>query len=173
MYIDPSTPILDPWHRYTLGQVPLYRGTLGAKAFVCTNLCTAERSGLSFHESHSRSSHTFADGNDWGDGHRVDSDFTGTHPSKGPFFKGLVGCVPAAAGNLNPRLATADLSGGRGANDVPQGQHDFLPYEMVEKALCEFRAANGLSVHLMGGEAMHHPGTCTLAGVVREVYGTI
>ena len=40
---------------------------------------------------------------------------------------------------------------------VPQGQHDFLPYEMVEKALSEFRAANGLSVHLTGGEAMLHP----------------
>ena len=40
---------------------------------------------------------------------------------------------------------------------VPQGQHDFLPYEMVEKALREFRAANGLSVHLTGGEAMLHP----------------
>lgn len=40
---------------------------------------------------------------------------------------------------------------------VPQGQRDFLPYEMVEKALREFRAANGLSVHLTGGEAMLHP----------------
>ena len=40
---------------------------------------------------------------------------------------------------------------------VPQGQHDFLSYEMVEKALREFRAANGLSVHLTGGEAMLHP----------------
>ena len=40
---------------------------------------------------------------------------------------------------------------------VPQGQHDFLPYETVEKALREFRAANGLSVHLTGGEAMLHP----------------
>ena len=40
---------------------------------------------------------------------------------------------------------------------VPQGQHDFLPYEIVEKALREFRAVNGLSVHLTGGEAMLHP----------------
>ncbi len=40
---------------------------------------------------------------------------------------------------------------------VPQNQHDFLPYEMVEKALREFRALNGLSVHLTGGEAMLHP----------------
>lgn len=40
---------------------------------------------------------------------------------------------------------------------VPQNQHDFLPYEMAEKALREFRALNGLSVHLTGGEAMLHP----------------
>lgn len=40
---------------------------------------------------------------------------------------------------------------------VPQNQHDFLPYELVEKVLHEFRAMNGLTVHLTGGEAMLHP----------------
>ncbi len=40
---------------------------------------------------------------------------------------------------------------------VPQGQKDFLPVELVEKALVEFRAMNGLTVHLTGGEAMMHP----------------
>ena len=40
---------------------------------------------------------------------------------------------------------------------VPKGQKDFLPVELVEKALGEFRAANGLTVHLTGGEAMMHP----------------
>lgn len=40
---------------------------------------------------------------------------------------------------------------------VPQNQRDFLPYEMVEKVLREFRTMNGLTVHLTGGEAMLHP----------------
>lgn len=40
---------------------------------------------------------------------------------------------------------------------VPQNQQDFLSYEIVEKVLREFRAMNGLSVHLTGGEAMLHP----------------
>ena len=40
---------------------------------------------------------------------------------------------------------------------VPKGQKDFLPVELVEKALGEFRAMNGLTVHLTGGEAMIHP----------------
>ena len=39
---------------------------------------------------------------------------------------------------------------------VPKGQKDFLPVELVEKALVEFRAMNGLTVHLTGGEAMMH-----------------
>lgn len=41
---------------------------------------------------------------------------------------------------------------------VPKGQKNFLPVELVEKALVEFRAMNGLTVHLTGGEAMMHPG---------------
>ena len=40
---------------------------------------------------------------------------------------------------------------------VPKGQNDFLPVELAEKALVEFRAMNGLTVHLTGGEAMMHP----------------
>ncbi len=40
---------------------------------------------------------------------------------------------------------------------VPKGQKDFLPVELVEKALTEFREMNGLTVHLTGGEAMMHP----------------
>lgn len=40
---------------------------------------------------------------------------------------------------------------------VPKGQKDFLPVGLVEKALVEFRAMNGLTVHLTGGEAMMHP----------------
>ena len=40
---------------------------------------------------------------------------------------------------------------------VPKGQKDFLPVELVEKALVEFRAMNGLTIHLTGGEAMMHP----------------
>ena len=40
---------------------------------------------------------------------------------------------------------------------VPKGQKDFLPVELVEKALVEFRTMNGLTVHLTGGEAMMHP----------------
>ena len=40
---------------------------------------------------------------------------------------------------------------------VPKGQKDFLSVELAEKALVEFRAMSGLTVHLTGGEAMMHP----------------
>lgn len=40
---------------------------------------------------------------------------------------------------------------------VPKGQKNYLPVELVEKSLTEFRAMNGLTVHLTGGEAMMHP----------------
>jgi len=40
---------------------------------------------------------------------------------------------------------------------VPKGLKDYLPVALVEKALTEFRAMNGLTVHLTGGEAMMHP----------------
>ena len=39
---------------------------------------------------------------------------------------------------------------------VPQKQHHYLPYELIEKAIREFRDMQGLSVHLTGGEAMMH-----------------
>jgi len=40
---------------------------------------------------------------------------------------------------------------------VPKGQHHYLPYKYVEKAIIEFRAMQGLSVHITGGECMMHP----------------
>ena len=40
---------------------------------------------------------------------------------------------------------------------VPQGECDFLAYESIEKVLRGFRAMNGLTVHLTGGEPMLHP----------------
>lgn len=40
---------------------------------------------------------------------------------------------------------------------VPKKQKNFLPVELVEKVLEEFRMMNGLSVDLTGGEAMMHP----------------
>lgn len=40
---------------------------------------------------------------------------------------------------------------------VPKEQHHFLPYELAEKAIREFRALQGLSVHITGGECMLHP----------------
>ena len=40
---------------------------------------------------------------------------------------------------------------------VPKDKFDFLPVGLAEKALSEFRAMNGLTVHLTGGEAMLHP----------------
>ncbi len=40
---------------------------------------------------------------------------------------------------------------------VPQGHHHYLPYELAEKAIREFREMEGLTVHLTGGEAMLHP----------------
>ena len=40
---------------------------------------------------------------------------------------------------------------------VPKGQKNFLAVELVEKVLEEFRAVNGLTVHITGGEAMMHP----------------
>ena len=40
---------------------------------------------------------------------------------------------------------------------VPKEQHHFLPYELVEKAIREFRELQGFSVHITGGECMLHP----------------
>ena len=40
---------------------------------------------------------------------------------------------------------------------VPKELHHFLPYELAEKAIREFRSLQGLSVHITGGECMLHP----------------
>lgn len=40
---------------------------------------------------------------------------------------------------------------------VPRDQQDYLSFDLVEKALREFRVMNGLTAHLTGGEAMLHP----------------
>ena len=40
---------------------------------------------------------------------------------------------------------------------IPREQMHFLPVELVEKALTEFRKMNGITVHLSGGEVMMHP----------------
>ena len=40
---------------------------------------------------------------------------------------------------------------------VPHNQNNILEYALVEKVLNEFRAINGLTVYLTGGECMLHP----------------
>ena len=40
---------------------------------------------------------------------------------------------------------------------VPKEQHHFLSYELVEKAIRDFRELQGFSVHITGGECMLHP----------------
>ncbi len=40
---------------------------------------------------------------------------------------------------------------------VPHEQNHFLPVELAEKALTEFREMDGITVHLSGGEVMMHP----------------
>lgn len=40
---------------------------------------------------------------------------------------------------------------------IPEYANRFLDFEMVRKALDEFKALGGLSVHLSGGECMMHP----------------
>ena len=52
---------------------------------------------------------------------------------------------------------------------VPQEQRDFLPYDMAEKALREFRAMNGLSVHLTGGECMMHHDFVRICRLCKEL----
>jgi len=39
---------------------------------------------------------------------------------------------------------------------VPRAKKNFLPVELAEKALIEFREMNGITVHLSGGEVMMH-----------------
>ncbi len=52
---------------------------------------------------------------------------------------------------------------------VPQGQHDFLPYEVCVKALREFRGQQGLTVQLSGGECMLHPDFAKICRMCREL----
>lgn len=40
---------------------------------------------------------------------------------------------------------------------VPREQKHFLPLELAEKVLTEFREMDGITVHLSGGEVMMHP----------------
>lgn len=52
---------------------------------------------------------------------------------------------------------------------VPQGQCDFLPYDLVEKALREFREQQGLTVQLSGGECMMHQDFARICKLCRKL----
>ncbi len=52
---------------------------------------------------------------------------------------------------------------------VPQGQRDFLPYDLVEKVLREFREQQGLTVQLSGGECMMHPDFVRICRLCRKL----
>lgn len=52
---------------------------------------------------------------------------------------------------------------------VPQGQCDFLPYDLVEKVLREFREQQGLTVQLSGGECMMHPDFARICRLSRKL----
>jgi len=52
---------------------------------------------------------------------------------------------------------------------VPQGQRDYLPYEICEKFLREFREQQGLTVQLTGGECMMHPDFEKICRLCREL----
>ena len=52
---------------------------------------------------------------------------------------------------------------------VPQGQHDYLPFEICEKALREFREQQGLTVQLTGGECMLHPDFAKICRLCRAL----
>lgn len=52
---------------------------------------------------------------------------------------------------------------------VPQGQYDFLPYDLVEKVLREFREQQGLTVQLSGGECMKHPKFDSICRLCRKL----
>ena len=52
---------------------------------------------------------------------------------------------------------------------VPQGQCDFLPYDLVEKVLREFREQQGLTVQLSGGECMMHPDFLRICRLCRKL----
>ncbi len=52
---------------------------------------------------------------------------------------------------------------------VPHGQRDFIPYEIVQKVLREFRELQGLTVQLSGGECMLHPDFPKICRLCREL----
>lgn len=52
---------------------------------------------------------------------------------------------------------------------VPQGQCDYLPYDLVEKVLREFREQQGLTVQLSGGECMKHPDFARICRLCRKL----
>ena len=52
---------------------------------------------------------------------------------------------------------------------VPQGQYDYLQYDLVEKVLREFREQQGLTVQLSGGECMMHPDFARICRLCRKL----
>ena len=52
---------------------------------------------------------------------------------------------------------------------VPQGQYDFLSYDLAEKVLREFREQQGLTVQLSGGECMMHPDFARICRLCRKL----
>ena len=52
---------------------------------------------------------------------------------------------------------------------VPQGRCDYLPYDLVEKILREFREQQGLTVQLSGGECMMHPDFANICRLCRKL----
>ena len=52
---------------------------------------------------------------------------------------------------------------------VPQGQYDFLSYDLAEKVLREFREQQGLTVQLSGGECMMHPDFARICKLCRKL----
>ena len=52
---------------------------------------------------------------------------------------------------------------------VPHGQCEFLPYELAEKVLGEFREQQGLTVQLSGGECMLHPDFARICRLCRKL----
>ena len=52
---------------------------------------------------------------------------------------------------------------------VPGGRRDYLQYEQTEKLLKEFRAQQGLTVELTGGECMMHPDFDRICRLCREL----
>lgn len=52
---------------------------------------------------------------------------------------------------------------------VPQGQCDYLTYDLAEKVLREFREQQGLTVQLSGGECMMHPDFARICKLCRKL----